>query len=93
MSKNQPYFQGQEDDERTIVEQMLRGQGDEHWEVCYSFVKKCVYARAHNLPGHLLDDMVQEVMLKITKYLPHFRFQCALRTWMNQIIEHQIIDE
>lgn len=92
MSKNQPYFQYQEIDERVIVEEMIRSQ-DKHWEECYQYVKQCVNSKAKNMPTHLLDDMVQEILIKIMKYLPHFRFQCALKTWVNQIIEHHIIDE
>jgi RNA polymerase sigma factor (sigma-70 family) len=72
---------------------MIRDQHPEHWEECYKFVQKCVYAHAKNLPHELLDDIVQEIMFKITKYLPHFRFQCALKTWLNSIIKNHIIDE
>src|SRR5690348_9795401 len=93
MSKDQPYLQRQEVDERMIVEEMIRDQHSEHWEECYKFVKRCVYAHAHNMPNHLLDDIVQEIMFKITKYLPHFRFQCALTTWLNAIIDNHIVDE
>ena len=93
MSKNQPYLQRQEVDEPVIVDEMIRSHDHEHWEECYQYVKQWVYARAKNMPHHLLDDMVQETMIKIMKYLPHFRFQCALKTWVNQIIEHHIIDE
>lgn len=93
MSKDQPYLQRQEVDERVIVEEMIRDQHSEHWEACYRFVTKCVNAHAQNLLHHLLDDIVQEIMLKITKYLPHFRFQCTFKTWLNPIIEHHIIDE
>ncbi len=32
-------------------------------------------------------------MYKVKKYLPHFRFQCTLKTWVNLIVEHCIIDE
>lgn len=93
MSKDQPYLPRPGVDERVIVEEMIHGLHLEHWDECDKFVKQCVFAKAKNMPNHLLEDIVQEVMLKITKYLPHFRFQCALKTWINQIIEHQIIDE
>src|SRR5579859_7529564 len=94
MSKDQPYLSRPGVvDERVIVEEMIRGQRHEHWDECYKFVQKCVYAHAKNLPHHLLDDIVQEIMFKITKYLPHFRYQCALTTWMNAIINNHIIDE
>jgi RNA polymerase sigma factor (sigma-70 family) len=93
MSKDQPYLPRQEVDERVIVEEMIRDQHPEHWEECRKFIQKHVYANARNLPNYLLDDVVQEIMLKITKNLPRFRFQCTLSTWVNQVIEHHIIDE
>lgn len=93
MSNGQPYLPRPGANEQVIVEEMMRDQRPEHWEECDKFVKRCVYSKAKNIPSHLLDDMVQEVMYKIAKYLPHFRFQCVLKTWVNQIIENQIIDE
>lgn len=32
-----------------------------------------------------LEDLAQEVYLKVYKYLPGFRFQCKLSTWVGQI--------
>lgn len=93
MSKDQPYLPRPGVSELVIVNEMIRDLNHEHWEECRKFVQKCVYANARNLPNYLLEDIVQEVMLKITKHLPRFRFQCTLSTWVNQVIEHQIIDE
>ena len=93
MSKDQPYLPHAGDDEQVIVNEMIRDLGHEHWEKCYMFVKKAVYARATNILHDSRDDIVQEILVKITKYLPYFRFQCALKTWVNQIIEHHLIDE
>lgn len=80
-------------DERLVVEEMICNQHSKYWEECYKFVKHYVYVKAKNIPNNLWDDMVQEIMVKVAKYLPQFRFQCALTTWVNQIIEHRIIDE
>lgn len=93
MTQDQPYLERQPIDERMIVEEMMRDQHSERWEVYYQFVRRCVYARAKNMFDDRLDDMVQEIMYKVTKYLPHFRFQCSLKTWLNAIIEHHIVDE
>lgn len=80
-------------DERLVVNGMIRSPYSKDWEECNNFVKRLVYSKAKNIPNNLLEDMVQEIMYKIAKYLPHFRFQCALKTWVNQIIENHIIDE
>jgi RNA polymerase sigma factor (sigma-70 family) len=93
MPKDQPYLPRPGVDEVVIVDEMMRDQDHAHWEECYAFVKRWVHTRAKNIPSHLWDDMVQEIMFKITKYLPHFRFQCTLKTWLNTIIEHHIADE
>ena len=93
MTQDEPYLERQIVDERLIVEEMMRDQYSKYWDMYYQFVRRCVYARARNVSNQLLDDIVQDIMYKITKYLPHFRFQCALTTWLNTIIEHHIIDE
>ncbi len=79
-------------DERSVVEEMIRDPASKHWEECSKLVKQRVYAKAKNIPNNLQEDIIQEVMYKVTKYLPGFEFRCALKTWMNQIIEHCIID-
>ncbi len=79
-------------DERSVVEEMNRDRHSQQWNECSTFVKRCVYAKAKNIPNNFQEDIVQEVMYKVTKYLPDFQFRCALKTWLNQIIEHCIID-
>jgi RNA polymerase sigma factor (sigma-70 family) len=79
-------------DERLVVEEMMRDRCSKHWEACDKFVKRRVYAKAKNIPNDHLEDICQEVMVKVTKSLPTFNFQCSLKTWLNTIIEHSIID-
>lgn len=93
MSNEHPYLLWMGIDQRLVVKEMIRDQNSRHWEECNNFVKHRVYARATNIPSDLQEDIIQEVMYKVTKYLPHFRFKCALKTWLNLIIERCIIDE
>jgi RNA polymerase sigma factor (sigma-70 family) len=79
-------------DERTVVEEMIHNQYSKHWEECNKFVKRCVYAKAKNIPNSYWEDIIQDVMYKVAKALPGFHFHCALKTWLNTIIEHCIID-
>lgn len=90
---NQPYLPRPGIDEQTVAKEMISNQHPEHWEECSNFVKRCVYANAKNIPDSLHEDIIQETMYKITKYLPHFRFQCSLKTWINRIIVSCIITE
>lgn len=92
MIEGKPGSHWPETDERAVVEEMLHDQYSKHWEECSKFVKRCVYAKAKNILNYLQEDIIQEVMYKVTKYLPNFQFKCALKTWLNQIIEHCIID-
>lgn len=79
-------------DERSIVEEMLRDPHSKHWEACNKFVERHVYSKARNIPIDHRDDIIQDVMYKVARHLSDFRFQCALKTWLNPIIEHRIID-
>lgn len=92
MSEDQPYLPRSGADERSIVDEMIRDRHSKHWDKCSEYVKRWVYAKAKNIPKNLQEEIIQEVLYKVTRYLPHFRFQCALKTWLKQIIEHCIID-
>ena len=92
MPNEQPYLPRPGMDERAVVAEMMSHLHPEHWEECRKFVKRRVYAKAKNIPVDLHEDIIQEVMYKVTKSLEHFRFQCTLKTWANIIIERCIVD-
>lgn len=79
-------------DERSTVETMLRDRNSQLWEECSKFVKWCVYSKTKNIPIDHRDEIVQEVMYRVARYLPTFRFHSSLKTWLNLIIEHCIVD-
>jgi RNA polymerase sigma factor (sigma-70 family) len=79
-------------DERAVTEEMLRDRYSKHWEECRKVVKQRVYVRAKNIPTNRRDEIIQEVMVKMVRYLPGFHFHCALKTWLSFIIESCIID-
>lgn len=93
MSGEQPYMQGQGTDEKLVVEEMIRNSNSKHWEQCLEFVKPRVYAKTKNVPREDQEEIVQEVMCKVVKYLPSFRFECTFRTWLFPIIDHCIKDK
>lgn len=94
MSNGEPYLSWSATDERlvVVVKEMIRDGDSKRWEECINFVKQRVHANARNIPASLQEDIIQEVMFKVTKYLPHFRFQCTLKTWLTPIIKRTIID-
>jgi RNA polymerase sigma factor (sigma-70 family) len=79
------------EDEQSTVEEMIRNRDSRHWHECRNHVQQRVRAKK-NLPGHYQEEVVQEVMYKVARGLPHFRFGCALTTWLTPIIEHCIVD-
>src|SRR6266487_32437 len=91
MTKGKPNFPSPGVDERLVAEEMLRDRHSKLWEDCGEFVTRRVYAKAKNISNHQ-EEIIQEVMYKVTKYLPYFQFKCALKTWLYTIIEHCVID-
>ncbi len=83
----------QELDERSFVEEMLHNREAKNWEKCLEFVKPLVYAKTKDMRTEDQEDIIQEVMYKVVKYLPNFRFECTLRTWLFPIIDHCIKDK
>lgn len=79
-------------DDRVIVTEMLTVSVSEHWEECYMLVTRFVQAKTHNINKDGREDIVQDIMFRIHKYLPDFHFQCRLRTWLYSILNSCIID-
>jgi RNA polymerase sigma factor (sigma-70 family) len=71
---------------------MLRDSKSGQWYECREFVKKLVQAQAKNIPRDLWEDIVQEAMIRVGKYLRTFRYHCRLRTWLFGIVRSCIID-
>lgn len=92
MSNDQPYLPRPGADERLIVDEMMRDQHSEHWKECSNFVNHCVHAKATNIPIDYHEDIAQEVMYKIERGMPGFRFESTLKSWVNIISERTIID-
>ncbi len=79
--------------ERSTVKEMLQDPDSKFWEECSKFVKRRVYSKAKNIPIDYHDEIVQDVLCKLARYLPDFHFQCSLKTWLNLIIERCTIDQ
>jgi RNA polymerase sigma factor (sigma-70 family) len=79
-------------DDRIVVEEMLRDRTSGQWHECREFVKRLVQVQAKNTPRDHWEDIIQDAMIRIDKYLRTFRYQCALRTWLFGIVRSCIID-
>jgi DNA-directed RNA polymerase specialized sigma24 family protein len=92
MPDDQPYLLRPGISEQVVAKEMMSDQHPEHWEACSSFVNHCVNAKARNIPIDHHEDIGQEVMYKVKRGLPSFRFESTLKGWVNIIIERCIID-
>lgn len=79
--------------EKSMIQEMLNNGESPYWEACLTLVKKRVYARAKNLLVDDRDEIVQDVMEKLIKKLPTFRYECAFKSWLHSIIMHCICDK
>jgi RNA polymerase sigma factor (sigma-70 family) len=79
--------------DRIVVEEMLRDSESEQWHECYLFIMRLVHLRAKNISNDHWDDIVQDAMIRIHKYLSTFQYQCAFRTWLFGIVRSCIIDD
>lgn len=92
MIEGKPGSHWPEEDDRAVVEEMLRDAQSGQWYECNDFVKKLVQARAKNIPRDYWDDVIQVAMIRVDKSLHTFKYQCALRTWVFGIVHSCIID-
>ena len=78
--------------DRIVIEEMLSNPQSEQWYECREFVKKHVQLRAKNVPQDHWDDIIQDAMIRINKFLPSFHYNCALKTWISMVVQTCIID-
>lgn len=79
-------------DDRRVVEEMLRDSRSGQWYECHEFVKRLVQIQAKNIPKDHWEDIVQDAMIRVDKYLLTFQYQCKLSTWLFGIVRSCIID-
>lgn len=78
------------EDERAVVEEMLRDPLSHHWEECSKFMQKIIINA--NLPNHLKEEVVQNTMLSVIGYLPKYRYQSKLTTLLVILARNRIVD-
>ncbi len=93
MTRDKSYLQRAIIDDKIVVEEMLRDNSSGQWHECYVLVIRLVQQKAHNISTNHRQDIVQEVMMRIHKYLPTFKFQCSLKTWIHNIVHTCVIDD
>lgn len=92
MTQGRPYPPWPGGDDRVVIKEMLRDSNSGQWYECREFVKKLVQVQANNIPRDYWEDIVQDAMIRVGKYLPTFQYQCAFKTWLFGIVRSCIID-
>jgi len=93
MTQDKPYPQRSTTDDKIVVEEMLRDHSSGQWHECYVLVMGLVQRKAHNISINHWEDIAQEAMMRVHKYLPTFKFQCSLKTWIYNIVQSCVIDD
>lgn len=77
-------------DDKLVVTEMLNNPSSPHWKECSSFFEHLI--QVSNVPEASKDDVVQNAMLSVLKYLPSFRYECRLYIWLARIANSRITD-
>ncbi len=72
--------------EKELVRRILKGDESAFQEL-YATHRKALIRACYYFLGQdpEVEDVVQDAFLKALKYLPNFRFECSLGTWLNHI--------
>jgi RNA polymerase sigma factor (sigma-70 family) len=80
-----------------LIESVKDWREDTGWQRFYELYSSSIraHARASGLSDSEADDVVQETMIKVARYLPKFEYKrtiCRFRTWLNQIVNQRIFE-
>jgi RNA polymerase sigma-70 factor, ECF subfamily len=75
-------------DERALIERCRQGDDDAAFSELVDRYKDLVYAMVYRLARERsqVDDLAQEVFLKVHRGLPYFRGEARLSTWIYRIV-------
>lgn len=88
----QPIASWPDNDDRSVVAEMLADPHSRHWKECDSYVAKLIRRIQDPFLSHLEEDVKQEAMAAIHRNLLGFRFGCKLTTWLYDIARSKVID-
>jgi RNA polymerase sigma factor (sigma-70 family) len=77
-------------DDKLVVTEMLNDPSSPHWKECRRFFEH--FIQVSSVPEANKDDVVQDAMLSVIRYLPSFRYECRLYIWLTRIANSRITD-
>ena len=80
-----------------LIEAAKDWRDDSNWREFYDRYAPAIrrHACISGLSEAEAEDVVQETMLKVARYLPSFKYDrtvCKFRTWLNQIVNQRIFE-
>lgn len=80
-----------------LIEAVRDWRDDEGWQRFYALYAPGIraHAKTSGLSEAEAEDVVQETMVKVARYLPKFEYNrtvCRFRTWLNQIVNQRIFE-
>ena len=80
-----------------LIETVKDWRDDHSWKVFHERYAGFITSHAIRcgLNENEAEDVLQETMIKVARALPTFEYDrkvCRFRTWLNQIINHRIVD-
>ncbi len=75
-----------------VIDAMLNDRNSHHWSECQTFVNRLVQKWAGNFPADDREEIAQNAMFWIVRYLPDFKRECRLTTWIVRVVHTRIAD-
>lgn len=79
---------------QTLIQRLQDNQDEPSWEDFLRIYRPYIYAiiRNMNIPEHDLDDIVQQVMIKLWKYIQSYSFENRFRYWLSRVTKNCVKD-
>jgi RNA polymerase sigma factor (sigma-70 family) len=75
-----------------VIDAMLNDRDSHHWSECQKYVNSLVLKWAGNFSADDREEIAQNAMFWIVRYLPKFKRKCRLTTWIMRIVHTRIVD-
>lgn len=79
-------------DENAVINEMLKNPDSPHWRWCQDYVTRLVMKQAVNIPIDQREEITMNAMYRIVRYLPDFKRQSRLTTWIGAIVRSCIVE-
>jgi RNA polymerase sigma factor (sigma-70 family) len=79
-------------DDAPVIDAMLNDTSSHHWNKCQTYVNELVLRLARDFSSDDKEEIVQNSMFWIVRYLPYFERKCRLTTWIVRVVHTRIAD-